>query len=94
MSSTHLPPDDPSRAATARTGNHRDVDDQPFISVSGYRPLIHVAYAVVLYGTAAGRVGAVVAPFADALSAEQYAIDDGFRSYDVVPATAVSRTMS
>jgi hypothetical protein len=61
-------------------------------STSGYRPLSQSAYAVVLYATAGGRVGAVIAPFGDALSAEQYALDSRFTSYDVVPATIVSRT--
>jgi hypothetical protein len=64
----------------------------PVTAVSGYRPLPQLAYAVVLYATAAGRVGAVIAPFGDALSAEQYAIDSRFTSYDIVPATAIRRT--
>jgi hypothetical protein len=66
----------------------------PVSAGSGYRPLPRLGYAVVLYATAAGRVGTVIAPFADALSAEQYALDSGFASYDVVPATPVAQAVS
>jgi hypothetical protein len=46
-----------------------------------------------VYVTAVGRVGSVIAPFADALSAEEHALDSQFGSYDGCPrpGSAVSR---
>jgi hypothetical protein len=63
----------------------------PLLSLSGggNRPLAG-SKAIVVYDSANGHVGAVVAPFADTLSAEQYAISSDLRSYDVVPATTVT----
>jgi hypothetical protein len=62
----------------------------PPVAVAGYR-VLRSAYGIVLYASPAGRVGTVICPFADGLSAEQYAIAFRFPSYDVVPATVVIR---
>jgi hypothetical protein len=100
--SHHRVEDDPGYPPPWRTAAPAEADSYrpdvpqpsapPVISVSGYRPLEGSAYAVVVYGTATRRVAQVVAPFADAPSAEQYAVAHGWRFYDVVPATAVGRT--
>jgi hypothetical protein len=59
----------------------------------GYRPAPYCGYAIVQYDSAS-RVRWVIAPFADALSAEEYAIDGDLTAYDVVSATPVVRGTS
>jgi hypothetical protein len=55
---------------------------------TGYLPLSQPACAIVLYDLSAG-VSSVVAPFPNDRTANQYAVEHTFASYDVVPATTV-----
>jgi hypothetical protein len=48
------------------------------------------AYAIIQYEPSSDRVRWVVGLFADALSAEEYAISHDLPRYDIVPATAVT----
>jgi hypothetical protein len=62
----------------------------PVVGRLAYRADTRPGYAIVQYDTAS-RVHWVIAPFADALSAEHYAIDNDLTQYDVVSATPVIR---
>lgn len=59
-----------------------------------YLPVATCCYAVVLYDVASARlVRRIVGLFGDADCAEAYARDNGYRLYDLVPATAVIPTL-
>jgi hypothetical protein len=59
-----------------------------------YLPAVTCCYAIVQYDTASARVvRRIVGMFGDADGAETYAQDNGYRLYDVVPATAVIPTL-
>jgi hypothetical protein len=58
--------------------------------VLSYLPVASYCYAIVQYDpTTARLVRRIVGMFGDVPSAEQYAIENGYQLYDVVPATAV-----
>jgi hypothetical protein len=58
-----------------------------------YIPAVACCYAIVQYDAASARlVGRITGLFGDVECAETYARDNGYRLYDVVPATAVIPT--
>jgi hypothetical protein len=81
---------DPTRASAGRPaegGPAGGRERQPYL------PVAACCYAVVLYDAASARlVRRIVGMFSDAERAETYARDNGYRLYDVVPATAVTTT--
>jgi hypothetical protein len=60
-----------------------------------YLPAVACCYAIVQYDTASARVvRRITGLFGDVECAETYARDNGYRLYDVVPATAVIPTLT
>ena len=65
----------------------------PRDSVLSYLPLACACYAIVQYSpTTASVVRRIVGMFGDVPSAKQYAVENGYQRYDVVPATTVIAT--
>jgi len=61
--------------------------------VLSYLPLACACYAIVQYSpTTASVVRRIVGMFGDVPSAKQYAVENGYQRYDVVPATTVIAT--